>query len=134
MTRGSPGVKPSDKARFLAHLAETANVTAACKKARITRSAAYEWRNLDEEFAKAWEAAVDRGTDALEDEGVRRAFEGTLKPVYQQGRKVGTVREYSDTLLIFMLKGRRPEKFKDRVASEHTGSVTLNITPDDAAL
>ena len=33
-----------------------------------------------------------------------------------QGSQVGTVRRYSDTLLIFLLKGRRPEKFKDRVA------------------
>src|SRR5574337_1699712 len=73
------------------------------------------------DFSAAWDAALELGTDSLEDEAVRRAHEGTLKPVYQGGKKVGTIREYSDTLLIFMLKARRPERFKERLAAEHTG-------------
>lgn len=64
---------------------------------------------------------MDLGTDALEDEAVRRAHEGVLKPVFQQGKEVGHVREYSDALMVTMLKARRPEKFKDRVASEVSG-------------
>jgi len=31
-----------------------------------------------------------------------------LKPVYYQGEQCGEVREYSDTLLIFILKARDP--------------------------
>lgn len=106
---------------FLDALAQTANVSAACKAAKVPRRTAYDWKDADPEFRKAWDAALELGTDALEDEAVRRAHEGTLKPVYQGGKKVGTIREYSDTLLIFMLKGRRPDRFKDRMAAEHTG-------------
>jgi hypothetical protein len=45
---------------------------------------------------------------------------GTLKPVYQGGKKVGAVREYSDTLLMFLLNGGRPEKYKHRI--DHTSA------------
>lgn len=106
---------------FLIALEETANVTQACKKAKLPRRSAYEWRDAAPEFAAAWDAALDRGTDALEDEAVRRASEGTLKPVFYKGGKCGSIREYSDTLLMFMLKGRRPEKFKDRQETEISG-------------
>ena len=34
---------------------------------------------------------------------------------------VGMVTKYSDLWLIFLLKGIRPEKYKDRVANEHNG-------------
>ena len=104
---------------FLDALAESANVTWACKAAKIPRRTAYEWREADPKFAKAWEEAVDLGTDALEDEAIRRGHAGVDKPVYQGGEKVGVVREYSDTLLIFMLKARRPEKFKERAQIDH---------------
>lgn len=110
---------PEKRAAFLEALGKTASVTRACKVVRLGRTAIYDWRNADEDFAKAWDTAVERGTDALEDEAVRRAHEGTLKPVYQGGKKVGTIREYSDTLLIFTLKARRPEKYKDRAVVEH---------------
>ncbi len=39
---------------------------------------------------------------------------GVLRPVFQGGKHVGDIREYSDTLLQFLLKGERPEKFRER--------------------
>jgi hypothetical protein len=111
----------ADQDRFIEFLEETANVSEACKRAKIARALAYKWRGEDEAFAARWEAAVDRGTDALEDEAVRRAHVGYDKPVYQGGKAVGTIREYSDTLLMFMLKARRPERFKDRSETAVTG-------------
>jgi hypothetical protein len=39
---------------------------------------------------------------------VDRAVEGVERPVFQRGQQVGTIREYSDRLLMFMLKARRP--------------------------
>lgn len=107
---------------FLLALEETANVSKSCKKAKLPRRTAYEWRDDDPTFKSEWDAALDRATDAIEDEAIRRATEGTLKPVFYKGSKCGTIREYSDTLLIFMLKARRPEKFKERVTNEHIGA------------
>ena len=57
--------------------------------------------------------------DDLELEARRRAVEGTERPVFYQGGEVGYVREYSDTLLIFLLKAHRPNKFRERVEHEH---------------
>ena len=42
----------------------------------------------------------------MEDEAVRRAVEGVPRPVFYQGQIVGAVQEYSDELLIRMLKAR----------------------------
>lgn len=99
---------------FLAELAICGIVGSACKKAKIGRTTAYKTRDEDEDFAAAWDAALDTAVDAMEAEAWRRGTKGVLKPVYQSGKEVGHVREYSDTLLIFMLKGARPEKYRDR--------------------
>ena len=60
--------------------------------------------------------ARDAGTDLLEDEAWRRAYSGTERPVFQNGALVGKTREYSDLLMELLLKGRRPEKFRDKQA------------------
>lgn len=115
---------PKKEAAFLEALSiNGGNVARACARARFSRNAAYQWRADKPEFAAKWDRAVEIGTDALEDEALRRAHDGTERPVFQKGVCVGHVREYSDTLLIFMLKARRPERFKDRVANEFSGSV-----------
>jgi hypothetical protein len=38
------------------------------------------------------------------------------------------VREYSDTLLIFLLKGMRPQKYRDQARVEHTAPDGGGIT------
>jgi len=98
-----------------------ANVSAAAKKAGVPRSTAYDWYKADEEFAAAWDDAVEVAVDSLEKEAWRRARDGVLKPVYQKGEKVGQVREYSDQLMVTLLKAHRPEKYRDRQQLEHTG-------------
>ena len=126
---------PKIDAAFLDALRDGRSVTAASIDAGISRSTAYEWRDADDEFRKAWDSAVDEGTDRLEDEAHRRARDGVAKPVFQGGKRVGTVQEYSDTLTIFLLKARRPEKFKDRVATEVSapggGPVQLEVSARD---
>lgn len=99
---------------FLAMLSETGNISDACRKARIDRSAAYKRRAADQSFAEKWDDALDAAADVLEAEARRRAHDGVLEPVFYQGYEVGQVRRYSDTLLIFLLKGARPEKFRER--------------------
>jgi hypothetical protein len=103
----------------------TCNITKACELTGLRRSSAYEWRAEDDEFRADWERAVEMGGDVLEDEAVRRAKDGVDEPVYQGGKLVGTVRKYSDTLLIFLLKGAKPQKYGDRMAHQHSGRVTL---------
>lgn len=104
------------RAKFLAAIIETGgNITRACKDAGISRRSAYEWREADSVFAQEWDEAVEAGTDELEEEARRRAYAGVDEPVFYQGEECGSVRKYSDTLLIFLLKGRRPDKYRERV-------------------
>ena len=106
---------PRKRKLFLSALRETGgNVTKACEVANISRVAAYEWRVADSTFALDWESAIEEGTDELEQEARRRAVEGVKKPVFYKGEKIGFVNEYSDTLLIFLLKARRPERYRER--------------------
>ena len=42
---------------------------------------------------------------------------------------VTTIQEYSDTLLIFLLKGVRPQKYRELRQTEHTGKVELSARP-----
>jgi hypothetical protein len=109
------------KTDFLRALEETASVRRACSKAKVPRRTVYDWREKDEEFEADFQKSRIIAADNLEDEAHRRGYEGYLKPVYQGGKKVGTIREYSDTLLILLMKGNLPEKYKDRFAGEMSG-------------
>lgn len=112
---------PEKKTAFLAALAETGNVSRAAKAIDVARITVYEWRDEDEEFAASWERAKRVGMGLLEDEAFRRAFDGTKKPVFHQGTQCGTIREYSDTLTIFLLKAHDP-KYREKTGLELTGA------------
>lgn len=111
------------------------SISSAATAAGIGRTAIYAWRNDDESFAADWDDALESGADRLEDELLRRAMEGTDKPVFQRGELVGYIREYSDTSLIFALKARRPEKYRERydhkVDATLTGGVLVAPTATD---
>lgn len=112
---------PKKRAEFLQCLLDAGNVSRAALKIGMSRVRLYELKKEDEDFSAAWDEAIEIGIDALEEEARRRAYEGTDKPVFYQGYQCGAIREYSDTLMIFLLKAHRPEKFKERVHNEHTG-------------
>lgn len=108
-------------------LATGKSVYKAAAAAGIGRSTAYEWRDSDPEFKARWEEALEAGIDAMEDEAHRRAVEGVDEPVFYQGEVCGEVRKYSDTLLIFQLKARRPEKYRENVDVNHRGNINVAV-------
>ncbi len=119
---------------FLATLALSPNVSQACVAAHISRHTAYEWKKEDEEFAKSWEEVLEASTDSLEIEAKRRAFNGVSEPVFFQGKVCGAIQKYSDTLLIFLLKAHRPEKYREAVVvagGGPGGSITLKMVTDE---
>lgn len=124
------------KPAFLTALALHGNKTLAAEHAGVNRTAIYEARASDPEFAAAWEAAMDEAADRLEAEAWRRARVGVDEPVFGSGGKgvgtvqVGTVRRYSDTLLMFLTKGARPEKFRERFQHQHEGDVKLRLVEE----
>ena len=88
----------------------------------IVEGTARYWRNQSratlqedgtytDDFCVRWDEAWDAGVEKLEDEATRRALHGVEKPVYQGGVLVGTTTEYSDTLLTFALRGKKPDRY-----------------------
>lgn len=102
---------------FLAALIENyGNVTAACQQAGLTVTQVVDLEVDDEDFARALGQARILGLCALEDEARRRAMDGVEKPVFYQGSQCGVIRDYSDTLLMFLLKNGLPDKYRDKAA------------------
>lgn len=102
-------------------LALTGNIAAAMRAAGQARTMHHYWLEHDEAYALAYQQAKIAAIETLEEEAHRRAFVGWLEPVYQGGKKVGQVRKYDSTLLIFLLNGAAPEKYRRRVDVQSTG-------------
>ena len=100
---------------FLTALAKVGNVSAAAKMAGVTRQATYRWRK-DDEFKVRWDEAIDEAIEGLEFELLKRATQGK-KP--------------SDVLLMFALKGLKPEKYRDnhthRIQGHDGGGLVVQI-------
>lgn len=97
---------PQKGARLLKKLALGYSISAACRAENIGRGSYYTWRGDDPEFAKAADHAIEEGTDKLEDVARQRAI---------------APEDGSDTLLIFLLKARRPEAYRERHETKHVG-------------
>lgn len=109
---------------FIKHGYMQGAFTAACVRSPwLTRNWLYLQRDSDPKFGEAWLEALEIGTEKLEQEAYRRAHEGVKKPIYQGGEKVGSVREFSDTLMMFLLKARRPKVYRERVDVNVGGQV-----------
>lgn len=87
-------------------------MSASARTIAASRTALYNLRESDPEFAAAWDDAIEQGADALEDEAVRRALSS------------------SDTLLIFLLKGARPDKYRERTDVQHSGKLEIEYVND----
>jgi hypothetical protein len=117
MARASK-LTPKRRQVILDTLSQGLSIKAACEAARIARYTYYEWREQHPDFAKDCDDAIEQGTDVLEDIARKRAEDS------------------SDTLLIFLLKARRSEKYRDTTRLEHTGAggaplvVTIGERPD----
>ena len=88
--------------RALEALRDGAAVAEAAEAAGVRRNTLWRWRQADEAFALAYHDAEEHGTDTLEKVARKRAVEG------------------SDTLLIFLLKARRPAMYRDSVKIDAT--------------
>ncbi len=111
------------KARVvLLEVAKGNTITHACYVAGVSRGMHGHWIKDSEPYQAAFAEAEACAVEIWEDECRRRAFKGVDEPVYQKGMLVGHVRKFSDLLAIFMLKGARPEKYRDNYVA-----VQINI-------
>jgi len=122
--------------RFLEALADTGSVSAAVAVAGTSRTRVYELRKADPDFARGWEDAEEIAADQLHDEARRRALEGIPEPLVSGGKLVHdekgqpiTIRRYSSSLLLVLLKAHRPPR---RERSIHFQLPTLRSAADAA--
>ena len=104
---------PKKNAFLQAYIEMGGHVSKAARAARVDRSTPYNWLAADPAYKEAFERAREQAADVLEAEVIRRGAHGIDEPVFYQGKVVGQIRKYSDNLLMFMLKGLRPAKFRD---------------------
>ena len=105
--RGRPAV--DWQKRFLAAYADCWTITAACKAAGVSRATVDRERQRNEDFAVDLADAEQSVSDRLMAEGYRRALDG------------------SDQLLMFFLRARRPDVYRDQVKVEHAGNVQTSF-------
>jgi hypothetical protein len=115
--------KPTKKIRqglFLSVFEKTGINEDGIRAAGIDRTTFYNWKE-DPDFLSLYKKAEDAASDLLEREAVRRAVSGTQKPVFYKGEECGLIKEYSDTLLMFVMKARKPEKYRDNSENNKYG-------------
>ena len=104
----------------------------ACAALRIGRSTVYDAITDEPAFAQACQAAHLEARETLEAEAWRRAVDGTRKPVVFRGRLTKIhVREYSDKLLLALLRANWPEKYGQKLTVDHQWPLVEKLLRDD---
>lgn len=119
---------PEAWAEFIRLFIINARQDVACKATGIPRQTVYYRRKKDPAFDEAFQEAKVISNGRLIDEAVRRAVDGVDKPIYYQGEKVDTVREYSDSLLQFMLINSGDPQFKKDNAEPETPESNIDTS------
>ncbi|UGL62794.1 terminase small subunit [Xanthomonas phage FMYAK-P1] len=119
---------------FLRAFALRGIVLDGCRAAGVSRGAVEHWRETSEWFNTMFEIAREEAADRIEAEAFRRAVDGYDEPVIYQGmtttvidkvtgeEKQLVVRKYSDALMQTLLKGARPDKYRENHRVEHAGA------------
>lgn len=105
-------------------------VSEAARAAQIHSKTIYKWIDSNPSFAIAYKECQEEAADMLEAEALRRARDGIEEPVFYQGKPVGVIRRYSDTLMIVLLKAIRPHKYVERVVMEQAAADILRRQQD----
>lgn len=107
---------------FLHEFARLPNRTEALATAKLAPEELAKRLRDDSDFSRAFLDACELGYDVLEDAAVHRAVKGWDEPVFdmRRGIEIGSVRRYSDTLLLALLKANR-KKFRGDDASGGRG-------------
>jgi len=119
---------------FLFYFRQHGNLALACQESKVDRRTPYRWYEKDAfGFRANFDDAEQEAIEWIENELYRRAVTGVEEPVYQGGQMVGSIRKFSDLLLIFMLKARAPAKYRDKFEGANLfapGAISNNLLMD----
>lgn len=120
-------IDEADMCTFLENLMDTGSPMISAQKMGRSEIEFQSVRSTNAAFAAAWVYAQKMSAEYLSLEARRRAIEGTIKQIWHKGEVVGSIREYSDTLLSLMLKAFHPSYGGIDAAPPTSGNVTINI-------
>jgi hypothetical protein len=118
-----PAITHPKKRGFLLAYLECGQLRHTCRSVQVDHKSHYYWLKHDPAYKAAFAEARDLAASTLEDEAIRRARDGVVRPVYYLGEVVGEEIVYSDTLLMLLLKGAMPERYGTKVQ----GDLTLQV-------
>lgn len=139
-----------NKAAFLAAYSECGRIQEATKASGVADRTHYDWMENDPDYPARFAKAEEVAAVLLETEAKRRAIDGVRQYKFNGSDPILDPRtgepyyelKYSDTLLIFLLKGLKPERYADNVRYAGPGggpipiaahSIDSSIDPEEAA-
>lgn len=123
----TPAQRKAAQQAFLTAYEKTANILTASEQANIDRNMVYYWLEHDEQFGFAYNLADKAANLNIEAEIHRRAIDGWDEPLVSAGKRVGTIRKYSDVLLMFYAKKRMPSYREKQTLDVNTTTKTVEI-------
>lgn len=94
-------------AKFLTALAETCNVSEACRQSGVPMTVVYRRRKMDAAFRAGWAESIALGYQRLEAVLLDRAFNGTERLVKRKDGSEERMREYPNQIALQLLKMHR---------------------------
>lgn len=117
--------------KFLQVFTREGTISKSCLKSGLRRGMFKRMLKEDEYFQEMFELAKDAYAEKLEREADRRGVKGVKDPVFYEGEICGHRKKYSDTLLMFRLKGLKPDVYGEKKTVEHNVSGQVNIYMPD---
>lgn len=115
---------PALRKAYLAHLREHGDRELAAGFVGVQLSTVDRWRREHPDFLQEEDSTISAFKTTIEDEIRRRAIEGVDEPRFANGALVGTVRKYSDTLLLALARRHIPE-YREVRQLDVTGDVKV---------
>jgi hypothetical protein len=114
--RRADGWSPERQREFIANLADTGSVKEAARLSRMSPMSCYRLRRSPggENFAAAWDAAIQQASMRLVDVAFERALNGVAEKIEYDanGDPTEPRRRYNDRLLMFLLRAHQPERYR----------------------
>jgi hypothetical protein len=123
-TRRISGLNPHKQRAFIAHLAASGSVTMAARATGHTASPWYQLRRAPgaEQFAAAWDRAVESGARRVLDLLTEHAIHGTPETISQNGEVVLERRRYNHRAMQWIVAHRFPDQFGEATGLDgHNG-------------